>query len=84
MLKSEARRLPGTPPVTYALPLNRFGRGTSFRHPATVVLASLLVGTCAVYILSFVSGSLLKGFFAPVRLYVGFLLGYSFLCFPPH
>ena len=84
MLKSEASPITGHPARVNALPLSRFGRGISFRHPATVVLALLFVGACAVQILSFVLGSLLKGFFAPVRLYVGFLLGYSFLCSPPH
>jgi len=84
MLKSEASPITGRPARVNALLLSRFGRGISVRHPAIVVLAFLFVGACAVQILSFVLGGLPKGFFAPVRLYVGFLLGYSFLCFPPH
>jgi len=82
--KVQSAPITGHPAGVNALPLNPFGRGISFWYPATVVLALIFVGACAVQILSFVLGSLLKGFFAPVRLYVGFLLGYSFLCFPPH
>ena len=58
------------------------GSGYSLRHQATVVLSSPLRRPWAVRFFSFVLGSLLKGFFAPVHLYVGFLrvwLSYAFL-----
>ena len=60
------------------------GSGNSLRHQATVVLSSLLRRPWAARFFSFVLGSLLKGFFAPVHLYVGFLrvwLSYAFLPF---
>ena len=61
MLKSEASPTTGRPARVNALPLSRFGRGISVRHQATVVLAFLFVGACAVRILSFVLGGPPKG-----------------------
>jgi len=67
-------------------PLQPFGFGVQYVFPlghlAIVVLSSALHRPWAVRSFSFVEGSLLKGFFAPVRLYVGFLrvwLSYGFL-----
>ena len=82
-LKFGARRFPGSLPVTRLAP-KPLGSANSLRQQATVVISSPLRRPWAVRLFSIVLGSLLKGFFAPVRLYVGFLLGYSFLCFPPH
>jgi len=58
------------------------GSGNSLRHQATVVLSFPLRRPWAVRIFPFVLGSLLKGFFAPVHPFVGFLrawLSYAFL-----
>ena len=49
------------------------GSGDSLRQQATVVLCFPLRRPCAARFFSFVEGSLLKGFFRRVHLYVGFL-----------
>ena len=80
-LKSGARRFPGSPPVTRLAP-KPLGSGSFLRQQATVVLSCPLRRPWAVRFFSFVVGGLLKGFFAPVRLYVGFLRvwhSYAFL-----
>jgi len=76
-----AGRLPGSPPVSRLAP-KPLGSGKFLRQQATVVLSLRLRGPWAVRFFSFVLGGLLKGFFAPVHLYVGFLrvwLSYAFL-----
>jgi len=84
-LKSVARRLVGTVRPRRVHPCRPLGLGSStilLGHPATVVLSFPLRQPWAVRFFSFVYGSLLKGFFAPVHLYVGFLrvwLSYTFL-----
>jgi len=80
-LKSVARQLPGTPPVSRLAP-QQLGLGNSLRHSGNSSFILPLRRPWAVRFFSFVLGSLLKGFFAPVHLYVGFLgvwLSYAFL-----
>ena len=85
-LKSAARRLLGTVRPRPARPCSPCGFGVQYVfplvQPATVVLSLPLRRPWAVRFFSFVEGSLLKGFFAPVRFWVGFLrvwLSYAFL-----
>jgi len=81
-------RLPitGDSPSPIGSPLQPFGLGVQYvfplGHPALVVLSFPRRRPWAVRFFSFVLGSLLKAFFALVRLYIGFLrvwLSYAFL-----
>jgi len=76
----------GDSPSRTRSPLQPFGLRVQylfpFGHPAIVVLSFPRCRPWAVRFVSCFLGSLLKGFFAPVRLYVGFLrvwLSYAFL-----
>ena len=81
-LKSDARRFTGhLRPCTRLAPKS-FDSENSLRQQATVVLFLPRRRSWAITIFSFVQGGLLKGFFAPLHLYVGFLhvwLSYAFL-----
>jgi len=65
-----------------ALPRSPAGQGNCIRHSGQSSFILPLCRPWAVRFFSFVLGGLLKGFLAPVRLYVGFLrvwLSYAFL-----
>jgi len=83
-LKSVAMPITGQSARVTPCPLAYVGWGISVLAPGNSSFSPPLRRDLVPKILSFVLGSLLKGFFAPVRFYVGFLLGYSILCFPPH
>jgi len=75
-LKSVARQLLGTVRPRHARPCSPLGLGfstISVRATGNSSFILLLRRPGAARFFSFVWGSLLKGFFAPVHLYVGFL-----------
>ena len=63
--KVRSAPITGHPARVNALPLSRFGRGISLRHPATVVLALVSVGACAVQNPFFCLGEPAEGFLCP-------------------